>query len=221
MCNSECWYKEVCSHYADKCQLNCVQYLEMSYLMEHSGIPISKRRPLALYPDKCDLGAFGRLAEIKDNIDDFVFNGKNLYITSYIVGNGKTTWSLKLLMKYFEKIWQGNGFEPRGVFVHVPTFLLKCKDFKTVDREFEDLKRQLLDIDLVVWDDIASTDLTGYDLSQMLVYIDARCLADKANIFTGNIASRDLMEQALGTKLTSRIWNNSTEVVELKGGERR
>lgn len=221
MCNSDCWYKNVCDNYQDGCELHCAQYLEMSYLMEHSNIPVNKRKPLPLEPDECDLQAFMRLAEIKEHIDEFIADGKNLYITSSIVGNGKTTWAIKLLMKYFEKIWDNNGFVPRGVIVHVPTFLIQCKDFKTTDLDFETLKRQLLDIDVVIWDDIAGVNMSNYDYSQLLMYLDARSFKGLSNIFTGNLTSRDTLERALGAKIASRVWNSNTEVIEFKGGERR
>ena len=109
MCSSnECWYSQVCEKYAEGCTKLCPRYIEMKYLMDNSGIPKSKQRPLSLTPYECDLGAFQRLAEIKDNIVDFVENGRNLYICSEAVGTGKTTWSLKLLMRYFEEVWEGN-----------------------------------------------------------------------------------------------------------------
>lgn len=230
MSNSECWYKHVCEDYygadtekgnTEDCRTHCAKYLTMNFLMENSGIPESKRKPLPLQPEACDLEAFRRLAEIKDNIDEFVEAGKNLYITSSQVGNGKTTWSLKLMMKYFEKTWQYNAFEPTARIIHVPTFLMKCKDFKTVDNEFEKLKRQIFDLDLVVWDDIAGTHITNYDYSQLLIILDNREFNGRANIFTGNLTSREDIERALGAKLVSRIWNNNTEVIEFFGGERR
>ena len=221
MNNSDCWYSEVCDNIKDGCEKHCARYIEMRYLMEHSGIPKNKQRPIPLTPQKCDLEAFRRLADIKENIYDFVVDGKNLYITSTTVGNGKTSWALKLLMRYFEEVWRGNDFRVRGVIVHVPTFLMKCKDFKTVDSEFEELKKQILDVDLVVWDDIGSSMLSNYDYTQLLICLDAREFKGLANIFTGNITERDKLAEALGAKLTSRIWNNDTEVIEFKGGERR
>lgn len=221
MCNSECWYAEVCTNYKEGCEKTCPRYIEMKFLMDNSNIPKSKQKPLALYPSECDLGAFQRLAEIKDNIVDFVDNGRNLYITSRTVGNGKTSWALKLLMKYFEEVWEGNGLEPRGCIVHVPTFLLKCKDFKNTDEEFEKLKRLVLDVDLVVWDDIAGMTMSNYDYSQLLVCLDAREFKGLANIFTGNLTSREDLSNALGARITSRVWNSNTEVIEFFGGERR
>lgn len=221
MCNSDCWYINVCDKRTEGCEKLCPKFLEMSYMMENSRIPKNKRKPLPLEPSECDYEAFMRLAEIKSNIQEFVEEGKNLYITSSRVGNGKTSWALKLLMKYFEAVWEGNGFRPRGVIVHVPTFLMKCKDFKTVDREFEELRKLLLTIDLVVWDDIAGNTMTEYDYSQLLMHLDARDFSGLANIFTGNIPNKDSLENILGAKLTSRIWNSKTEVIEFHGRERR
>ena len=114
MCNSDCWYKEVCSNFGDDCEKCCGRYAEMKFLMEHSGIPKNKQKPIALTPFEVDYKAFSRLAEIKEDMTAFVDSGKNLYITSAVVGNGKTSWALKLLMKYFDEVWDGNGFRVRG-----------------------------------------------------------------------------------------------------------
>ena len=218
---SDCWYKDVCDNVSEDCQKHCAKYLEMTYLMEHSGIPPYRRKPIQLQPATCDVNAFRRLAEIKENMADFVQQGKSLYITSNTVGNGKTSWALKLLMRYFAEIWEGNGFTPRGIIVHVPTFLLKCKDFKTDDAEFEEMRRLIPDIDLVVWDDIASTNLSSYDYSQLLMCLDAREFKEKKKKKKKSITDRQSLETALGAKITSRIWNNHTEVIEFNGRERR
>lgn len=221
MCSSDCWYSEVCSQFKEDCQKGCVRYLEMKYMMDNSNIPKNRQIPSVLTPEACDLNAFYRLADIKDNIVDFVADGKSLYITSSTTGNGKSSWSLKLMLKYFDEMWDGNGFVPRGVFIHVPTFLIKSKDFKTEDYEFERIRKLLLDVDLVIWDDIASTNVSSYDITQLLMYIDARTFSGRSNIFTGNIVDRDTMIDILGNKLVSRIWNTNTEIIEFKGGERR
>ena len=221
MCSSDCWYQEVCSNFGEHCERLCGRYAEMKFLMEHSGIPKNKQKPIALTPFEVDYAAFSRLAEIKDSIVDFVQSGKNLYITSSVVGNGKTSWSLKLLMKYFDSVWDGNGFRVRGMIIHVPTFLAKCKDFKTTDPEFEQTKKQLLSVDLVVWDDIAGVTMSNYDYSQLLVCLDAREFKGLSNIFTGNITDRDDLVRSLGAKMTSRIWNNNTEIIQFFGSEQR
>ena len=211
-----CIYKEVCNQ---ECSEACIRYIEIKSLLEQSNVPEARQGIITLIPDNCDYDSFCVLADIKNNIKDFVDNGENLYIVSRNTGNGKTTWSIKLMLKYFDEIWAGNGLRCRGVFIHVPTFLLKCKDFDNKDNEFNEMKSNLLAVDLVIWDDIGSTGMSNYDLSQLLMYVDQRILSKKANIFTGNLLSGDL-EKSLGSRLASRIWNTS-EVVEFHGKDKR
>lgn len=218
--NQACWYKEVCLADVSECH-NCIKFIEMQHLMENSGLPKSRQCPQPLRAPEDDIDAYKRLAEIKDDIVSFVEQGKNLYITSEVTGNGKTSWSIKLLLRYFDQVWNGNGLRVRGLFIHVPTFLLKLKDFKTADAEFEHIKKYVLKADLVIWDDIASVSLSSYDFSQLLMYLDNRLLALKSNIFTGNINTKDHLEQRVGQKLASRIFGRATEVITFKGGDMR
>lgn len=214
-----CWYETVCSMVSNNCRTGCVRYLEMRHLLERSNIPESRWYPITLSPDKCDYVAFCELADIKDEMINFVSRGSNLYLYSTQTGNGKTTWAIKLMLKYFNDIWPGNGFRCRGLFIHVPTFLTRMKNFNALDEEFERIKSELPNADLVIWDDIASVDLSSYDHSQLLTYIDQRILSDKSNIFTGNLGSPEIVK-ALGTRLASRVWNSSKRI-ELKGRDKR
>lgn len=218
--NSECWYKEVCLADVSECQ-HCIKFAEMQHLMETSNLPKAKQKPMILECQECDLQAYRRLAEIKSNIVDFVQNGKTLYIASKMSGNGKTSWAIKLMLKYFDEIWAGNGFNTRALFVSVPTFLLKSKDFKVSDPAFEQLKRDILKVDLVVWDDIASTNISAYDYSQLLMYLDARALNGQSNIFTGNYESLEQLQERVGMKIASRVWSSTTEVIIFKGEDMR
>ena len=123
-------------------------------------------------------------------------------------------------MKYFDKVWAGNGFKVRGYFVHVPTLLLNLKDFDNPNTDIHRIKKILLETDVVIWDDIASTEISKYDYSQLLMLIDNRTFENKSNIYTGNINSLDKLRKVLGDKLSSRIWSLS-EVIEFKGKDRR
>lgn len=214
--NQKCWYKEVCLY--RKCS-GCIRFTEMNYLMQHSGIPDAKQKPIDLVPmTDADKKTFSTLNKIKNNIVDFVDNGSNLYIASKSTGNGKTSWSIKLVLKFFDSIWAGNGLRVRALFIHVPTFLIKLKDFKNpIDAEY---KHNIENCDLVVWDDIASTELSNYDYSQLLTYLDARVLAEKSNIFTGNITDKNQLNKMLGERLASRIFSTS-QVIILHGKDMR
>ncbi len=216
-----CWYKKNCNKYdTNLCNRNCIRYMEMHYLMETSNIPKSKKFKNELVPEQSDIQNFKFLNDIKSNIVEFVLNGESLYIYSERFGNGKTTWAIKIMQKYFNDVWLGNGFKMRGLFIHVPSFLTKCKDIiSNKDEEFDNLKQNLLNVDLVIWDDIAAGKLSDYDYNNLLTYIDQRKLNGKSNIYTGNLAENEL-KIAVGNRLKSRIWNDSY-VVEFIGKDRR
>lgn len=219
--NSDCWYYSVCNRARNSCKTACIRYLEMQSLMDTSGIPKKRQYPQKLIAPKEDLKAFNTLNDIKNNITEFIDNGKSLFICSNTTGNGKTSWAIKLVLKYFDSIWAGNGFNPRALFINVPTFLIKCKDFDNKDSEFEELKKLIPTVDLVVWDDIASTGISAYDYSQLLMYLDVRCSNGLSNIYTSNLTNIDDLGNLIGEKLASRIFSNDTTVVEFKGGDRR
>ena len=212
----DCWYREVCI--LPECESSCIRFNEVKFLMDSSGIPPAQQIPLSLTPEACDYDSFVRLSAIKDNIVEWVNKGSNLYICSSITGNSKTSWTLKLMLKYFDSIWSGNGFRVRGMFIHVPTFLSKLKNFNNpLPEEYKD---NVMNCDLIIWDDIASTNLSQYDYSQLLTYIDSRILSRKSNIYTSNIADETQLSEAIGARLASRIYSNS-EVITFYGKDWR
>lgn len=219
---NNCWYQNVCGFAeGNPCSATttCPRYLEMEYLMQNSGLPRCKQSPIMLeLLDVEDKQAYNRLACIKKDIFDFVSSGSNLIIASKHTGNGKTSWAIKILLKYFDEVWSGNGFRVRGLFVHVPTLLLQLKDFNNpLSNQY---KQDLLNADLVVWDDICSVSISEYDYSQLLLYLENRLFNEKSNIFTSNIDNKEDFNDALGAKLTSRIWNTS-ELIIFKGTDKR
>lgn len=218
---NKCWYKSVCDKYnSEICQPSCMRYMEMHFLMNTSGLPANKQYKQELIPPDQDYKAFLALQGIKDNIVEFVEQGNNLYLCSKNFGNGKTSWAVKLLQQYFDRVWAGNGFRVRGIFVHVPTFLFKIRDgISNRDAEFDTLRSRLLDADIVVWDDIAATKLSDYDHANLLTYIDQRTFSGKSNIYTGNIVDKAIFS-ALGNRLASRVFNES-RIIELVGLDKR
>lgn len=212
-----CMYNEVCDY--DLCSPVCKRYCVTKYMLKESNIPENKWGINVLIPDDCDINAFTELSNIRSNIVEFVQDGKNLYLNSPICGNGKTTWSIKLMLQYFNDVWEYSGFKPRGVFMPVSEFLYKCKaDISNHDPEFTALKNIIYNVDLVIWDDIACGKMSDYDYNTLLAFIDHRVIQGKSNIFTGNIAPNEL-DKYVGTKLASRI--NSGAKIMLKGGDRR
>ena len=215
----DCIYNGFCDI---ECKQTCMKYLEMRYLLKSSGIPKNKQKINKLIPDACDIKAFEKLSEIRDNIQDFVKEGNSIYLYSSHCGNGKTTWSIKLMLQYFNEVWLANGFKRRGIFINVPTFLTMCKASISMgpNLEFDRLRTDLPNVDLVVFDDIASTRLSEYDYNTLLTFIDQRVINCKSNIFTGNIMP-DKLADYIGERLSSRVCGNSCVKILLRGSDLR
>lgn len=219
---TRCPYASVCGSYGnpDECYPGCIRYMEMDYLMWSSNVPDLSRFLKPLTPSRVDEDAFERLNTIKLNIVDFVMAGNNLYLFSKNYGNGKTTWAVKILMAFLNKVWAGNGFRARAVFVHVPTFLKKLKDrISTRDEDFEEMLRNIENCDLVIWDDLGSTNVGNYDYANILSFIEQRKFSAKANIYTGNLGADDL-EKKFDERIRSKVFNDSS-TIELLGSDRR
>lgn len=218
----KCWYKEACNLYKSAdCYAGCIRYMEMFHLMNTSGIPEKRQYPVILLPEECDYEAFVFLRDkIKANIVDFVRSGKSLYIYSEGFGNGKTTWAIKMMQSYFDKIWSGNGFKTQGQFVHVPTFMKKLTDtIKTPDDKFEQVKELITKVPLAILDDITACGLKEFTHTHLLSIVDIRTFNGLSTIFTGNLGG-DKIDSMLGSRLASRVFNQSVGV-ELFGIDRR
>ena len=126
--NTDCWYASNCN---EDCSV-CLVYPQMMWQFDNSGLPKSKYAPIHLRPQSNDVRAFNKLADIREDIDEFVEQGKNLYICGEIPGNGKTSWAIKMLQTYFHYVAEGNIFTVKGMFVSVPDLLLKLKDFNNL-----------------------------------------------------------------------------------------
>lgn len=215
----ECWYQGVCPKSPKGCSPTCLRYVEMLNLVQQSNIPEAKWVPVKLRPGK-DRDAFIRLQDIKNNIKEWTQAGNNLYIYSPFCGNGKTSWSIKLMLAYFNEVWAGNGFRRRGIFMSASEFMDRSRELiNNRDEEFVKLRNEIIECDLVIWDDITSTKLTDFNHSLLLNFIDARALAGKANIFTGNVDYSGMVKN-LGSRLASRVWNAS-EVIEFVDQDKR
>ena len=217
--NKDCVFFEVCQT-KDNCSVDCIRYAEMKYLIDNSGLPNNLKGKTILMPEKVDYDAFVSLANIKDNIEDFVKEGKNLYIYSENVGNGKSSWLAKILKTYFNRIWAGNGFKKRGYFLYLPTFLIELKEsISNRNDELEELKEFLKTVDLLCIDDIAASTLSEFEHNYLLYIIETRLSNGLSTLYSSNLNEEGLL-QYLGTRLKSRVFNNS-QIIHLQGSDRR
>lgn len=200
----------------------CQRKYKLDFLFDRSLLAIKQREHVDLYLDRdgCDKEAFTTLKSIEKNVLNFVQEGKNLYIHSTISGNGKSSWAVRLLQSYFNKIWASTDLDCRGLFVHIPRYLLSIKDAISEKNEYAShIKENILNADLVVFDEIGTKSITTFECENLLNIISARIDSGKSNVYTSNLTPSDLREK-LGDRLYSRIVNLSTDI-ELFGRDKR
>lgn len=171
------------------------------------------RTVLKLDADGTDKDSFTKLKSIQKDIVNFVKDGNNLYIHSAICGNGKTEWSIRLIQAYLNKIWINSDLSCHALFINVPRYLIAIKDNIQGYNEYaEHIRNNVLNADIVVWDDIATKIITTFESENLLNIIDTRMNSRKSNIFTSN-CDNNALRMTLGDRLCSRIVNFSNEII--------
>ena len=217
--NEKCLFFNVCQT-KENCSVDCIRYAEITYLMNHSGLPNNLKKKIILVPDNVDYAAFITLADIKDNIKDFVENGKSLFIYSTNSGNGKTIWLSKLLKSYFNQIWAGNGFRTRGYYIDLPTFFIELKEaINNPNEDLDEQKEFLKNVDLLCIDSITSITLSEFELNYLMYIVDYRINNNLSTIYASNLDENGLL-RFFGTRLKSRIFNNS-KIIRFQGKDKR
>lgn len=218
--NKNCWLTENCSRV--DCDGFCLRRFKLDYLYNQSLLSVSQRKRVnfVLDKDESDKENFEYLSYIDANILGFINHGGSLLITSPITGNGKTAWSVRMIQSYFDKIWLKTELSCKALFINVPRYLLAIKDNISEKSDYvQHIKQNVLDADLVVWDEVGTKGLTQFEHENILNIINARVDAGKANIYTSNLNNEELRE-ALGDRLYSRVVTMS-EVVTLEGADKR
>lgn len=217
----DCPYKNNCN--GIDCNKDfCMKKYRLDTLYEASLLTPAQREYKKLHTDAdgTDVTEFTKLAQLEKAIDRFVQQGANLYIHSYTCGNGKTSWAIRFINSYINKIWPKSTLECQALFISVPRYLLALKENISGYSEYATfINKNILTADLVVWDDIAAKSGSEFELNHLLNAINTRMDAGKSNIFTSNLGKRELTS-ALGERLASRICNKSIDI-ELQGADKR
>lgn len=218
-----CWLKGN-SCRKDPCvgEQDCQILFKLNYLFDQANISMAQRVKRNLFTDSdgTDLNEFKELTAISNDIVNFVDSGKNLYIYSKQAGNGKTSWSLRLAQTYLKKIWLKTDLRCRALFIDVPTLLLAMKaNISEKNDYYQHIKDNVENADLVIWDDIGNKLMTEFEISNLLSMLNSRLNNGKANIYTSNIAPKDL-GQLIDVRLASRI-GSASKCIEFNGGDKR
>jgi len=191
--------------------------------LKNSNIPKRYLPEIELRACDEDKPTYRELKGIKENIKEFVKSGNNLLICSNHCGNGKTTWSTKLLKAYIEEVQKYSypGDTP-GLFINVSNFLNEKKlsiNDSTLTEKVRNIEKNILSANLVVFDDIADKYLSEYDLNTLYYWIDYRTSNLKSCIYTSNQLPQGL-EKTLGGKLYSRVVGYSDVKIFYDGDNR-
>ena len=221
MAVQDCYLRPICN--GKDCEADfCLRKYKMDSLYTAALIPENKRKHITLHidADGTDFNEFTKLAAIESDIENFVKEGRSLFLHSEQPGNGKSSWAYRCIEAYFNKIWPGSDLACRALFVSVPKLLVALKDNIDSSNDYAKyIKEHVYEADLVVWDDICNKMGTEYEINQLLNFIDPRIVDGKANIYTSNLG-KDGIYTALGERLGSRICNLSVDI-ELKGKDKR
>lgn len=185
-----------------------------------SNIPaIYLNTDIALYPEDCDIEAFQLLKKIQDQCIRFVKERRNLNLYSSRVGNGKTTWAVKIMKNFIDTF--ACVYDSDCLFISVPEFILLSKNFSDeAQQRYNSLKTRAMTARLVIFDEIASKHSTEFDELTFHTIISHRIYSGKSTIYTSNVLPQDL-KKLLGERIADRITGSNTINIELKGGSRR
>lgn len=196
------------------------------YMLRESGLPQYQWIEEGIIPSKIDEDAYERLFAIRENLPEFLVSPtNNLVICGRHLGNGKTSWAVKLLLTFIENYSPildkmaadsvDAGEYDMCLFCQTIAFLVEMKHFgnnSEVIRMYERLKRT----QLAVLDDIAITNVSQYDYNNLYAIIEARQFSGLPTIYTTNATNEDELTEIIGPRLADRIWKTS-EIVELRG----
>lgn len=199
-----------------------IREFKLNYLYDEALMSKAQRGKKNLFVDAdgTDLAEFKALAGIGGSISGFVERGDSLYIHSTNCGNGKTSWALRLMQCYFNERCMGLSLKCHGLFISVPRFLRELKENISEKSDYiAHIKENIISADLVIWDDIATKQASGFDAESLLSMIDSRIAEGKSNIFTSNLTD-DELHRYIGDRLASRIVG-STHNIELHGADKR
>ena len=212
----ECYLKDKCKKYKNgTCMYPdfCIKKFKIDKFYEFAELSELMKKPINLPVDIEDQASYNELTNVIMRVESFVDDGENLYIHSPITGNGKTAWSVNIIKAYIDSIWYEHDLSPVALFVNVPRYLLSIKDAIGNKNEYADRVRScIMDVPLVVWDDIATKDITEFESENLLSIIDYRFNSCLSNIFTSNVDPADL-SGILGRRLSSRIVGNTKKIL--------
>lgn len=190
-------------------------------LYKNSNIPsIYLNTDTSLRPENVDVPAFDRLLNIKNQCARFVREHWHLNLYSSNVGNGKTSWAVKIMKNYIDTY--ACMYDIDCLFINVPEFMdMRKRSITCYNPQYAELEKRAKEARLVIFDEIASKHSSEFDEELLYRIINYRSSNGKSTIYTSNVLPEEL-SKLLGARIADRIAGSPNTVnIELKGGSRR
>ena len=183
---------------------------KLNNLFELSGLPKKYFEPQHLVKREVDAECWDWLEDVRNNIVEEVQRGLNIVITSTTVGNGKTSWAVRLLQRYLAETALDGRMVEKGMFVVSAQLLTEFGDynyFQTM-KEFLERFEKLKTCDLLVIDEIGGGSLTKASYPYLYDLVNYRVDNNLSTIYTTNYTDEEVIN-LLGQRLFSRIYDTS------------
>lgn len=230
--NPDCWYCEIAvrdeeenkclkGKSLDWCDEHCPIYKNMKNCFIKSGLEERYWNPFNLKKVEKDKQVVQQIKDIRENLSDFVAQGRSVLLQSVNCGNGKTSWGIKLLQKQIELnvLNSAYGTAP-AFFIFVPSLLVEArKSISGNSRQFDKIEYMIENCPLVMFDEIGGIPLKDYDLLILTHLIEKRIQKGLSNIYTTNCQD-EVLKVNLGDRLFDRV-NRLSTVLTFKGSSMR
>ncbi len=203
------------------CSTSCSLFVDIRYQIELAGLP--RKHQKFIHTDLPDTyfgkDAFGKYT---GNIVERMEKGTGLYLYSKLTGTGKSTVACSIALEFIvEKLKQdyrvGKRTPQLVKFINIADFLEDLRKGMN-DREAAEIAMSTTEtlkrVPLVIMDDIGAEKVSEWTRERLLNIISERYDAEKAIIFTSNLAPQEI-EMMLGGRVRSRI-EGMTVPIEFK-----
>lgn len=183
---------------------------KLNDLFERSGLPQKYFEPQVLVERKADKECWEWLEAVRANIVEEVRNGLSIVIASNTVGNGKTSWAVRLLQRYLAETALDGRIVEKGMFVVSAQLLTEFGDYNYFQTMQEFLERfeRLKTCELLVIDEIGGGSLTKASYPYLYDLVNYRVDNNLSTVYTTNYTDDEIIE-LLGQRLYSRIYDTS------------
>ena len=193
--------------------VNTIWKKKVRQLLVESGLPKKYYEPQDLVPRAVDSEAWNFLQDYRENIVERVESGENIVISSDTVGNGKTSWAIRLLQRHLAETALDGRLVDKGVFCVSASMLEIFGDFGYFETsvEFFDYLNRLKNCDLLVIDELGSGRITQVSYNHFYDLVNYRVDNELTTIYTTNFSDAQIKD-ILGERMYSRIFDTATVI---------